>query len=65
MKEKMAEGWSEIRSDTLHFVEGDNVWVFPTVAAMPITKVYKYHYKAKVSDIRKLARAMKLKPEKN
>ena len=64
MKQKIAEGWSEIMTDTVHFVEGNNVWVLPTIAVMPVTRVYKYHYKAKVSDLRKLAKAMKLKPEK-
>jgi hypothetical protein len=61
---RVAQGWSDIKTDTVHFVEGDNEWIFPSLAVMPITRVYKYRYEAKVADLRKLAKLMKIKPER-
>ena len=58
----LADGWTEITTDTVLFVYEDELWEFPSMAAMPLAKVYKYKLVAPIAELRRLGKLMKIKP---
>ena len=65
MKGPLARGWTEIRMDSIFYIYDDDLWEFSTKQAEPITVFGKYHLFAKLSDVKKLAKKLGVKPQKD
>ena len=59
----IAHGWSDVRTDNVIFIYHNEKWTFPSIAVRDVMKARKYRMEAKVSDLRKLAKALKIKSE--
>ena len=60
----IAIGWSNIKTDTMTFIYGDECWEFPTIAVKNIMRPRKHGIEADIGALRDLGRKLRIKPEK-